>query len=75
MIKRLLVAGSITGSLLLGVGAPLTVASAASAPNGTQLADCLRNAADRLARQAQSGSSNARRQFSRDVARCHRRFG
>ena len=74
MFKRLLVASAMTASLVLGVAAPVTVASAE--PNGSQLANCLHNAADRLARRVEGGNNtSALRQFRRDTARCHRRFG
>lgn len=75
MIKRLLATGFLTASLVLGVGAPISAASAT--PNGSQLANCLHNAADKLARRVQGNgnSASARRQFNRDVTRCHRRFG
>lgn len=74
MMKRLFGVGVMTVALTLGVAAPAT--TAAAAPNGSQLANCVRTAAERLAAHAQSGNeAKARRQFNRDVARCHRRFG
>ena len=75
MIKRMVVMVSLAGSLTLGVALPMTPASAT--PNGSGLAQCERNAAERLARKLQGGGANprARRQFNNDIARCKRRFG
>lgn len=77
MLNRILVIASLVGSLTLGVVLPATPASAAPSGNGSSLAQCERNAAERLARRLQSGGdrTRAQRKFNNDIARCKRRFG
>ena len=74
MIKRLLTAGTLTATLVLGVGLPATTASATGNP--TKLAQCERTAAQKYQRHVnQNNQAQAKRQFNKDIAKCKRRFG
>jgi hypothetical protein len=74
VIRRAFFAAAL--ALACSAGIVLPASPATAAPNGSQLAQCERSAAERLARRIQNGDrTKARRQFQNDIARCKRRFG